>query len=103
MRIKIADSKGKIHKMIIGFDTHKIIIMGTGGRTLVINKPVFDDMLKHYPDFLIKLACFNMATLEQAINNNYISKTDNWFDFYIKDKSDITFYSITYKGIEELT
>ena len=60
-------------------------------------------MLKHYPDFLIKLACFDIATLKQAITNNYISKANNWFDFYIKDKSDINFYFITYKGIEELS
>lgn len=102
MIIKVADRQGKIHKINIGVDTYKIIIVGNEWRTLVINKPVFEDMLKHYPDFLIKLACFDMATLKQAITNNYISTEDNYYDFYIKDRSNINFYSITYKGIEEL-
>ena len=102
MLIKVADSQGKINKINIGVDTYKIIIVGNEWRTLVIDKPVFEYMLKHCPDFLIKLSCFDMVELKQAITNKFITTENNYFDFYIKDRNNINFYSITYKGIEEL-
>ena len=67
-------------------------------------KSAFWDLLYYYPDFLEKIACFELDELDRVVEQDYLTLEDaECCDFSGEDEEgNITYYSFTDDGAEEL-